>query len=119
MCTFDKFTELSGVADLPEGHETIQQALDRLESWTDKNVMKFFKDMCLENKKVLHLGRSNSSHQSVLGDTQMESSSARKGLGVLVNTKLNTSQQYAPLPLKRLVVFLAVLGKELPAGQER
>lgn len=107
------------MADLPEGHEAIQQALDRLESWTDKNVMKFIKDMCLENRKVLHLERSNSSHQGMLGATQLKRSFSGKDLGILVDTKLNMSQQYVPLPLKRLAVFLAVLGKVLPAGQER
>ncbi|KAK4812754.1 LOW QUALITY PROTEIN: hypothetical protein QYF61_018303, partial [Mycteria americana] len=45
--------------------------------------------------KVLHLGRNNPMQEYVLGPTQLESSFAEKDPGVLVNTKLNMSQQRA------------------------
>ncbi|KAK4831192.1 hypothetical protein QYF61_015924 [Mycteria americana] len=45
--------------------------------------------------KVLHLGRNSSMHQYMLGATHLESSLAEKDLGVLVDTKLNMSQQWA------------------------
>ena len=53
--------------------------------------MKFNQRKC----KVLHLGRNNPKHKYMLGATQMESSFAEKDLGVLVDTRLNTSQQHA------------------------
>lgn len=44
-------------------------------------------------RKVLHLGKNNLRHQYMLGANQMESSSAEKNLGVLVDTKLMMNQQ--------------------------
>ncbi|KAK4825268.1 hypothetical protein QYF61_026069 [Mycteria americana] len=79
------------VADTPEGCATIQRDLDRLEKWAYRKLMKFNK----VKRKVLHLVRNNSGHQYLLGVTQLESSSAEKDLGVLVDTKLNMSQQCA------------------------
>ena len=68
-----------------------QRDLDRLVKWTDRNLMKFNKGKC----NVPHLGRNNSRHQDTLGAIQLESSFAEKALGVLMDTKLNLSQQHA------------------------
>ncbi|KAK4810813.1 hypothetical protein QYF61_008785 [Mycteria americana] len=43
--------------------------------------------------KILHLRRNNPMHRYMLGAAQLESSFAEKDLGVLVDTKLNMSQQ--------------------------
>ena len=100
--------KLGGVADTPEGCATIQQGLDRLESWAERNLMRFKKG----KHRVLHLGRNNHMHQYVLGADLLKRSLVEKDLGILGGNMLTVSQQCA-LVAKKTTVILGCINKSM------
>ncbi|KAK4812343.1 hypothetical protein QYF61_017120 [Mycteria americana] len=87
-------TKLGGAVDSLKGREALQRDLDRLEHWAIINGMTFNKNKC----QILHLAWNNTGHKYKLGAEWLESSPAKRDLGVLVGRRLNRSQQCARAP---------------------
>ena len=68
------------------------------------NGMKFNKSKCW----ILHLGQSNAGHKYKLGEEWLESNPAERDLGVLLDSRLNMSQQRA-LAAKRANCILGCI----------
>ncbi|KAF7246710.1 RNA-directed DNA polymerase from mobile element jockey [Varanus komodoensis] len=89
LIKFADDTKTGAVATTEEQVLQIQKDLDRLWKWAGDNRMAFNVDKC----KVLHLGHRNRCHKYRLGDKWLESSTCERDFGVLVDCRLNMSQQ--------------------------
>ena len=87
---------------------------DRFEQWAQENFMRFNKVKC----KVLHQGCGNPYYQYKVEDERFEHNLVEKDLEVLVDGKLNLSQQCALTSLKAKSI-LSCIKKSMAAFSER
>ncbi|PKU47003.1 rna-directed dna polymerase from mobile element jockey-like [Limosa lapponica baueri] len=91
-CTLMMFaddTKLSGEVGTSKGRANLQEDLDRLGEWANKNLMK------INKHKMLYLGKHDPGVQHRLGSTWLGRSSVERDLGFLLDNKLNMSEQCA------------------------
>ncbi|KAM4787236.1 triadin isoform 4-T4 [Cyanocitta cristata] len=107
QCTLNEFTDDTQVCDavnMLEGRNNTQKDLVRLERWAQVILMKFNNAKC----EVLHLVWGSPKNKLRLGREWKETSPGEKDLGLLLDEKLDMTQQCV-LAVKKAICILGCI----------
>uniref|UniRef100_A0A8C3IBY2 Reverse transcriptase domain-containing protein n=1 Tax=Chrysemys picta bellii TaxID=8478 RepID=A0A8C3IBY2_CHRPI len=91
MAKFADDTKLLKIVKTKADCEELQKDLIKLSDWATKWQMKFNMDKC----KVMHIGKNNPNYTYNVTGANLATTNKERDLGVIVDSSLKTSMQYA------------------------